>query len=693
MKGKITKNVLKARTLLLLLTAVVFVTAVPKPVAAKSLYVIADKGFITDATQPIHVYDIGADGTLTFQAQHIIRHRGHGAVGMAMDSDKGFLFITYERSEEIQLLDAATMTNRGTTTVPDAEDLAGIVYDHEKKLVYCAARRENLLYAYEWDPATMVLTHVPDSPFMLWGASTYGIALDEIDDRLYVANGTDTVSVYSTSDWRRVDRIELARTAISIAVDVTRGFLYTGAGFVGNTYLTQYDLKAGTEEEIQVEPDAGVMGLGVDRSTGYVYLSTGADNAPGGDNLQVYDTELNLIDLIPDVGNPTGLVVPGKDISYNPLSLRKTVIRGASSSGASGTVPTVGPGDTLTYGIHFNNVTGTTVTGISITDTLPDEVIYLTADDDGISGSYDAKTHTYTWQYASLPPDIQMTLELTVRVRPDVQLGTTIMNTAAINSKEVPPTTTRLEVVTGHNPLNLTKTIVGSAEGQIIGVGADDPITYSIDFNNDNDFVVTDISIVDVLPDEVSFVSADEGAVPGEYDPATHTCIWSLPSLGRGKAVHLSLIVRVNKDVAKGTIFANSVTVESMETPPAVALAEAIVGETPSGFEDMKVLPEIIRRTGASYNIQVSIIFPQGIGKNDIADVLPILYPGEIKAKRLFVYGTKTRAKVVALFDKDELLDAIKGYGEVTLRMVGALTSGRSYDGEATVYITEYSGR
>lgn len=693
MKGKITMNVLKARTPLLLLAAVMFVTAVPKPVTAKSLYVIADKGSLTDPTVPVHVYNIGADGTLTFQAQHDIPRIMLGAVGMAIDSDNGFLFITYHISEEIQLLDARTMTDVGTTIAPDAEDLAGIVYDHKKKLVYCVDRGEDLLYVYDWNAETVTLTHVPGSPFALFGASAYGIALDEIDDLLYVANGTKTVTVYRPSDWRKVGRIKLNRTAISIAVDAQRGLLYTGAGYAGDMFLTQYHLATGTVKEIQVEPDAGVMGLSVNSDTGYVYLNTGMNNAPGGDNLQAYDTELNLIDLIPIAGNPTALVVPSKDISFNPLGLRKTAIRGASHSGSTGAMPTVGVGDVLTYGIHFNNITGATVTDVSIVDTLPSEVLFVSADDDGISGSYGPKTHSYRWSYSSLPPEIPMTLELAVQVREDVETGTVISNTVTINSNQTPPTTKRFDVTAGHNALNLTKSILGGAQGQVVSVSADGSVTYVIEFDNDNDFAVTNVVILDALPREVSFVSAQKGTVSGKYDPVTHTCSWSFGSLKSGQAVHLELEAHVNKDLAKGTIFANTVTVESDETPSATAAADAIVGETPSTVPELKILPEIIRRAGASYNIQASIVFPQGIRKQDVADVLPTLYPGEIKAKQLFIYGSANRAKVIALFDKNELLDAVKGYGEVTLRMVGMLTSGRSYSGEGTVYISEYSGR
>ncbi len=497
------KNMIRPNTFLALLAIAMLTTAVTKTAMAKSLYVIADiKGSSTDRTQPVQAYDIGVDGTLIFQAQHDIPHSMLGAVGMAVDSDYGYIFITYEASGDIQLIEATTMADAGKTTAPDASDLAGIVYDHENSLIYCADRRTNALYVYNWWPETARLTHVSGSPFTLRNASAYGIALDEIDDLLYVANASNTITVYSTSDWSLVDTISVSRIAISIAVDVTNGFVYTGGGFAGNMFLTQYHLATGTEAEVQVEPDAGVMGLGVDTDTGLVYMSTGSNNAPGGDNLLVYDAALNQIDIVTAIGNPTGLAIPGKDIGYNPLNLNKYVLRGAGVSVDFGDMKTVGAGDTYTYGISFENSNDFTVTDVTIVDKLPEEVTFVSADDDGVNGYYDydeqTKTQTYTWTYQELPPRTSTLLEITVQVNNDIDADTIITNSVTINSNETAPTTTSVDVILGNNPLNLIKSIIGSIEGQVTQVDSKDIITYAIDFDNkNNDFrysMTTDIN-------------------------------------------------------------------------------------------------------------------------------------------------------------------------------------------------------
>jgi len=853
------------------------------------------------------------------------------------------------------------MTKIGSTLAPGSFNLAGIVYDHSKKRLYCSNFIWPELYVYDWDPETSTLTHVEGSPFRLKKAQVNGIALNEITGKLYVANGTNQVTVYNTSDWKLVETIELNRVAISIAIGVMRGFLYTGAGYAGNSYLTQYNLATGEIKEVQVETDgAGVMGLGVDPVTGYVYLTTGVNNAPGGDNLQVYDTKLNQIDFIPKIGNPTGLVIPGKDIGYNPLNLQKTLAKGGSGKVNSNDMPSVAAGATITYGIHFDNFNDFIATDVVVTDTLPDGVTFIAADDDGINGQYDPKTHTYEWFYPSLPTGTSTDLELTVEVNKDVDFGTILTNYVTLNSNPTGLTSTRLDVIVENNALNLTKNIAGVEEGEVAWVDPDESMTYTICFENNLDFPVTNVSVVDHLPNEVQFIGIGNTTPSGKYDATEHSYTWTFASLRPGEAICLDLNVKVNKDVAPDTTFTNSVMVDSSETPPSMASVDAVTyhstlnlkksivgadddkiplvtpnetityeiyfdniegdspvhnvtlidvlppevsfvravdeknsgqydpethtytwrygtlssqigtylevvvkvnedtppsttitnyvtldsdetrpittsadaitkykrlnirkeivghviggtayanpgdmvtyricfdndndtpvtnvtvvdslpkevdfvsatgnkdygsydsfshtytwtyksipaesttcetlvvrvkkdtprdqiitnrvvinsdqtdesenppddniintGDEPWEAQQFSILPEIIRDADGTYEIQATAILPTGIGKDDIDDALPILYlpqshSGKITATRQIIYGSDTRAKVVALFDKAELLNAIDDYGAFELMVVGTLKKGRSWYGEDTVYITKFTGQ
>ena len=86
------------------------------------------------------------------------------------------------------------------------------------------------------------------------------------------------------------------------------------------------------------------------------------------------------------------------------------------------------------------------VTDVTIVDKLPEEIIFVSADDDGVNGFYDyddkSKTQSYIWTYEELPPRTSTLLELTVQAHPDIDAGTIITNTVTINSNETAPTTT-----------------------------------------------------------------------------------------------------------------------------------------------------------------------------------------------------------------------------------------------------------
>lgn len=828
----------RVKTLLPLLLIAVSITTIPQIASAKSAYVIAD---INGDPTPVQVYDIATNGTLTFQAEYRIPYHGsYGAVGLAIDSDSKFLFVTYELSNVIQLINAATMTDAGTTTVSGATNLAGIVYDHDKGLLYCADRYTDKLYVYGWAVSTATLTQVPGSPFTLTGATAFGIALDEINDLLYVANNTTDIRVYHTSDWSWARTISVSRKAIGIAIDNSRGLLYFGGNYPSgssglNYNLTQYNLATGTESAVQVEPDAGVFGIAVDSSTGFIYVSTGRNNYAGGDNLKVYNTALNQIDVIAINGNPTGIAISTKeDISYNPLNFSKKIVGSTADN-----VLTIPIGGTIIYNICFDNKANDyTVNNVSIIDTLPKEVSFVSAD--GVSGQYDAVTHTYSWFYPSLPQRATETcLQLIVQVKQDTAPGTTITNSASIVSDQTEPAIASANITTEaahYKALSLSKSItdplIQSSDG-IARVRAGQTIVYSIYFGNTaNNYPVTNVSIVDILPKEVTFESADANGLFGRYDPITHSYRWHYSSLQpASEETCLKLIVQVNEGTATGTIISNSATIESNETEPNEASVNAFVdaisynplnlskqiirddGDIPTAdgiervyagqrivygicFDNLNnnypitnisivdilpkeisfisadgdgdfgrydpathsytwrysslpvmshsvclkligqvkqgtapattitnyviissnetkpaqasvnavtsesmlqavltLYPNIIRRCEScnyAERILVVVELPQGIGRDDISDELLILYPGGIQAQQQFVFGTSSRSKIHAWFRTSDLLDAVLGYGEFNVEIVGKLKSGQSFHGEQIIYITKF---
>jgi len=153
---------MKKKMFLIILTLVFSVLTatalISGTVGAKSVYAIAN---INLSPTPIVAYDI-LGNLITYQNTYNVPYDGWGAVGLGIDSDNEILFVTYEQSPTIQLLDARTFADLGNTTAPGAINLAGIVLDHDKELLYTVDRYTDNLYVYSWDASTHTLTNNPD---------------------------------------------------------------------------------------------------------------------------------------------------------------------------------------------------------------------------------------------------------------------------------------------------------------------------------------------------------------------------------------------------------------------------------------------------------------------------------------------------------------------------------------------------
>ena len=316
-KGGLNMKWIKNLCMLMLATLLLL----PAAGQAKSVYVIDD---INKSPTPISAYDI-TGATLVYQATHDVPEHGWGAVGLAIDTDAEYLFVTYERSDIIQLINAKTMKSEGSTKAPSASNLAGIVVDQGRKKVYTVDRLTDHLYVYSWNAATKTLTLDGGAYKTLPGlGSAYGIALDETNGTLYVSDNTSPGSVkyYSTSDWATLaGSFSPGQRPAGIAVDPSRGYVYTGSwgGSGGSNFLNRWDLSAGSATTVDV--GGTIAGVAVDPQTGLVYITMYG----GADNLQVYDLSLTNTYSTGDLGSPTGVVVPGTGgISYNPLNLSKS---------------------------------------------------------------------------------------------------------------------------------------------------------------------------------------------------------------------------------------------------------------------------------------------------------------------------------------------------------------------------------
>ncbi len=410
---------------------------------AKSLYVIAN---INGNPTPIQTYDIqSAPVYLVYQAEAKVPNLASGAVGLAIDTTNRKLFVTYESGNKIQLLDATNFKDLGTTTAPGASDLAGIAVDQSKNKVYTVDRNKNKLYVYDWNSSTNTLTQVSGSPFSLPNVSAaFGIALDETRSRLYIGDiSSTTVRYFNTSTWAEAGNFSIPASdqkPMGIAVDTLRNVVYTGnasSSYGSKGKLVKYDLNSATESSY-ILPGAtsgdNIVGLAVDEDTGYVYATTGNQSSGGTDKVIVFSSNLSVLKETADIGDPTGIAIPRAQISYNPLNFAKTGPQSIAS------------GANMDYNLCYDNTANNTpVTGLTITDTLPSGLTFVSATGGGTFSS-----GTVTWNLGTLPAGAtQACVKLTVNV---TATSGTITNNATIDSNETPPTTQGATTTIGGGP-------------------------------------------------------------------------------------------------------------------------------------------------------------------------------------------------------------------------------------------------
>ncbi|MHC4283095.1 MAG: right-handed parallel beta-helix repeat-containing protein [Planctomycetota bacterium] len=415
--------------------------------------------YVTSDTQTSHLQSYKIDGTnLIYQVSYMCQldpPNDAGAVAIAIDDSEygDFLFVTFENEDEIELVNAKTMQYADKVTAPGADDLAGIAMDSGKSKLYAVDRYTNHLFSWSWSPVTKKLIPDFNAPYYIeleylewngYSIGAFGIALDEENGLLYVADNTDEIKYYDTNDWSKIGEVNnVSCNVISIAIDVNNQLLYYGSmGYYGegDPNLYQYDISA--QNEISVTVGASVAGIAVDQQTSLVYLTTfggqfGTNEPYPKDRLFVFDANLTEQWVSDDIGNPAGVAVAG-NVSYKPPFPLVTLVKDDNDVCVS---PLISEAQHELMGTPYNwlyytidcNANGHADTNVFITDHLPAEVNYISSSLDP-NGVYDPCKHTVTWEIPVMSASYSNTFWIQVGVNYYAKPGHKIMNLCEIES-------------------------------------------------------------------------------------------------------------------------------------------------------------------------------------------------------------------------------------------------------------------
>jgi uncharacterized repeat protein (TIGR01451 family)/gliding motility-associated-like protein len=303
----------------------------------------------------------------------------------------------------------------------------------------------------------------------------------------------------------------------------------------GTTFVTTGN--GGTHDSGTVSWSLGTIAPG-DSIVLVLVVQVGQDVLPGTKimNIAVADSPDDLNDPVESSPDP--------DQEVNITTLSNLSITKTAGS------PEVLSGGEITYTISVSNSGPSTARNVVITDVLPAETTFVSANNGGVNTN-----GTISWTIPSINSGQKVDLVLIVKALDNLIDGQTITNIATVTSPSDPtgPKVSAPSVVTINNSLEDTEiTVTKSASAATASPG--EMVTYSIVITNTGEFNAKDIVVTDTIPDGLIPMEASNQGVIDD-----NIVIWNIASVAPGATLTLTISVMVTLE--EGSVV-NNVLVE-----------------------------------------------------------------------------------------------------------------------------------
>jgi len=257
-----------------------------------------------------------------------------------------------------------------------------------------------------------------------------------------------------------------------------------------------------------------------------------------------------------------GSATPEPNTSNNVSTTVSTnIFCDGSSSSSQGTslsitksdgVSTAEPGDELVYTITVTNNNAASIGGISLSDTLPDDVIFLSAENGGnLNGD------TVNWNNLFFNSFESRTFRVTVEVTDDVDDGDIIRNTASLSIGGSASDTTTIETDDDDDDSDDDDfTVEKEASTREVFPGG--TIDYTIRIENDSNETVRNIVITDQFDEDQLTIIDDDDA--DENDDGE--LVWEIDELEEGESETIRYTAVLRSSVFPGSTVRNEVEVK-----------------------------------------------------------------------------------------------------------------------------------
>ena len=319
-------------------------------------------------------------------------------------------------------------------------------------------------------------------------------------------------------------------------------------------------------------------------------------------------TITNQAGVSSDIGDPAA--------SNNSASAETTVNAAADLSLSKTDSPDpLSAGDLLTYTLTVHNAGPQSATGVSLTDTLPADVTFVSATPS--QGSCSQASGTVDCALGTLANGASASVE--IQIRP--QEGGTITNQASVSSDAGDPSPS-------DNSASAETTVTPVADISVTKTDSPDPVlagevlTYTVTVHNSGPSSATQVLLSDPLPAGVNFDSATPSQ--GTCSESGHTVGCALGTIANGAAASVEIKVIT---VTPGTI-SNQASVSSFVSDPNFANNDATAETTIDPAADLSLTkadspdPVLVGQQ-LTYTLTVQNAGPQTATGVQLTDNLP----------------------------------------------------------------------
>jgi uncharacterized repeat protein (TIGR01451 family) len=239
----------------------------------------------------------------------------------------------------------------------------------------------------------------------------------------------------------------------------------------------------------------------------------------------------------------------------------------------------VEPGDDLTYEITVRNNSNQTVNNVTVTDTLPQDVNFESASENGSLNG-----RIITWSNLTFAGLQTRTFTVRVEVDEDADCGT-LRNRASVFDKTATDETDIDECVDSDeddDDEDEDEEVSISKEANTSEVFPGGIIEYTVRVKNTGDADLEDLELTDHLPYGITVI--DDGDADGN---GSNTLTWDIDSLDEGESWTVKYRVSVNSNMLPGSILRNEACVEGDDVDEECEMTTVgVIGNLPqTGFD------------------------------------------------------------------------------------------------------------